>query len=282
MLASGGLRQRLQPRLRLVTAPSRQHQPRRVRPSVAPAACTRPAGRRRSCAVRVCRRTACSRAGRLRRRSRAGLPRVRRAVHDRPPGRHTVMRRRGTPSRRWTSPAVNAEIDNHMIGPEHVLLHERAVVAAHLGPGPLGMREEIEIVDVTTLGGMLRRNQRRPRRVDHVEAPRPASPRAAIPGGATPVEHRTGTRASTTRTPSRSRRSTRSFQELEKSVSSSPGWRTGCKRPEQPEDILADTRALAQRRPVVDQDAHGRHSAVQAPHVPASRESRRLAWLTPA
>ncbi len=76
-----------------------------------------------------------------------------------------------------------------MIGPQHVLLHERAVVAAHFGPRPLRMQEEIEVVDRHHLGRPLRRNQRRPGRVDHVVAAGDhldGRPFLAVPQ---PVEH---------------------------------------------------------------------------------------------
>ena len=76
-----------------------------------------------------------------------------------------------------------------MIGPEHVLLNQRAVVAAHFGPGPLGMREEVEVVDGDNLGRVLRRNQRRPGGVDDVEAPGDHFDRWPFPAVPQPVEH---------------------------------------------------------------------------------------------
>ena len=95
-----------------------------------------------------------------------------RGVHRGAPGTaHRHARLRHAEPRLHLAGGVGRD-DDDVVGLLRVSLDEAAVVAAELGLGPLGVIEEIEVVDGQNARRAPGRDERRARRVDHVPGAR--------------------------------------------------------------------------------------------------------------
>ena len=141
---------------------------------------------------------------------------------------------------------------------------ERRVVAADLGAGALGMRQEVQIVDRDDLRRVARRHQQRMQRVRDVERAagqrfrrRPVEPMPRQ------IQQRDRDAAidALPRRAAPSSADRRSFHELENRVTSTRAAAAvvdEAARAARDElmGVFADAAPLAQRRTVIDQDAH--------------------------
>ena len=164
---------------------------------------------------------------------------------------------------RSTSPAVNCETTMIAIGPVRVRARQRRVVAADLGAGALGMREEIQIVNRDDLRRVARRQQQRMQRVRDVERP-PRERFGRRPVEAVPreIQERAPERADRRRAAPRSPSSDgqailpRAREERQRRAAAAASRRGATSARDELMRVFADAAAFAQRRTVVDQDAH--------------------------
>ena len=167
---------------------------------------------------------------------------------------------------RSTSPAVNCDGTMIAIGPVRVVARQRRVVAADFGARALGMRQEVQIVNRDDLGGR-RATAAAADASECVTSNRAAGERfGRRPAEPMPREVQQPRPARGDRR-SRAPRSSactaqpilpRAREERQRRAARWP--RPADTRPSSARDelvrVLADAAALAQRRPIVDQDAH--------------------------
>ena len=175
-----------------------------------------------------------------------------RPAHDDAVGRHRQPRRR--PRR-----AVCSRDHDHQVGAPGMARGQGGIVAPDFRGRPVGVIEEVEVVDGDHLERPPRRHHQRMRGVGDVDRsgqPFHRRPFQAMPGE---VQHADrDPRVDDDGAGDDDPGAARSFHELEKRTRLSPAARACRKRVGQLVHVLADAGALPERRAIIEQDPHAR------------------------